>query len=88
MLVDTPSAFGTCPLAKRKAHRCVPTIFRSVAKGPFDWPRMHSQGHNAIVNSLSVNDDGVMASGGDNGNIHMWDWKTVTHRSVIVVARS
>jgi len=33
-------------------------------------------GHNCIVNSLSVNDDGVMASGGDNGNIHMWDWKT------------
>lgn len=32
-------------------------------------------GHNCIVNSLAVNADGVMASGGDAGQIHMWDWK-------------
>jgi pleiotropic regulator 1 len=33
-------------------------------------------GHNAIINSLAINNDGIMASGGDNGSIYMWDWKT------------
>ena len=33
-------------------------------------------GHNCIVNSLAINADGVMASGGDTGQIHMWDYKT------------
>lgn len=34
------------------------------------------QGHNAIVNALTVNEDGVMASGGDNGSLNFWDWKS------------
>ncbi|PIK49830.1 putative pleiotropic regulator 1 isoform X1 [Apostichopus japonicus] len=33
-------------------------------------------GHNAIINCLAVNADGVLVSGGDNGTIHLWDWKT------------
>eukprot|EP01112_Ceratiomyxa_fruticulosa_P018793 TRINITY_DN6061_c0_g1_i2.p1 TRINITY_DN6061_c0_g1~~TRINITY_DN6061_c0_g1_i2.p1 ORF type:complete len:553 (+),score=111.07 TRINITY_DN6061_c0_g1_i2:85-1659(+) len=33
-------------------------------------------GHNAIVNCLAVNQDNVMVSGGDNGTICFWDWKT------------
>lgn len=33
-------------------------------------------GHRAIVNSLSVNTDGVTVSGGDDGSMYMWDWKT------------
>ena len=33
-------------------------------------------GHNCIVHDLAINDDGVMASGGDTGNVHMWDYKT------------
>lgn len=33
-------------------------------------------GHSAIINCLAVNSDGVLVSGGDNGTIHMWDWKT------------
>ena len=38
---------------------------------------MHNiNGHNCIVHSLAVNADNVMASGGDTGNIHMWDYKT------------
>ena len=38
---------------------------------------MHNiTGHNCIVNSLAINQDGVMATGGDTGNIHMWDYKT------------
>ncbi|KAF2862802.1 WD40 repeat-like protein [Piedraia hortae CBS 480.64] len=34
------------------------------------------EGHNAIINSLSVNADNVLFSGGDNGSVGFWDWKT------------
>ena len=34
------------------------------------------EGQNAIVNSLSVNADNVMFSGGDNGTLGFWDWKS------------
>lgn len=33
-------------------------------------------GQNAIINTLSVNDENVMFSGGDNGSMSFWDWKT------------
>lgn len=33
-------------------------------------------GHNAIVNCLAVNAEGVLVSGGDNGTLHFWDWRT------------
>ncbi|CAG2178759.1 unnamed protein product, partial [Oppiella nova] len=33
-------------------------------------------GHNAIVNSLAVNSDGVLVSGADNGSMFFWDWRT------------
>merc|ERR1712037_1027169 len=33
-------------------------------------------GHNAIVNCLAVNSDGVLVSGADNGTMAFWDWKT------------
>lgn len=33
-------------------------------------------GHNAIINSLACNEDGVMVSGGDNGSMQWWDWKS------------
>lgn len=33
-------------------------------------------GHNAIVNCLAVNSDGVLVSGADNGTMHLWDWRT------------
>ncbi|KLO09600.1 WD40 repeat-like protein [Schizopora paradoxa] len=33
-------------------------------------------GHNAIINTLSVNAEGVMFSGGDNGTISVWDWNS------------
>ncbi|MED6247927.1 Pleiotropic regulator 1 [Ataeniobius toweri] len=33
-------------------------------------------GHNAIINTLAVNSDGVLVSGADNGTMHMWDWRT------------
>jgi len=31
-------------------------------------------GHNTIINTISVNPDNVMVSGGDNGSIYFWDW--------------
>ena len=34
------------------------------------------EGQNAIVNTLAVNEDDVMISGGDNGSMGFWDWKT------------
>jgi len=33
-------------------------------------------GHNAILNALAANQDGVLVSGADNGSVHFWDWKT------------
>ena len=34
------------------------------------------EGHSAIVNSVSVNSDGVLVSAADNGTMFMWDWRT------------
>uniref|UniRef100_A0A6G3MEL9 Pleiotropic regulator 1 n=1 Tax=Henneguya salminicola TaxID=69463 RepID=A0A6G3MEL9_HENSL len=34
------------------------------------------KGHNAIINALAINEDDVLVSGGDNGSLHFWDWKT------------
>ncbi|XP_076355269.1 transport and golgi organization 4 [Tachypleus tridentatus] len=34
------------------------------------------QGHNAIVNCLAMNVDNVLVSGGDNGTLFFWDWRT------------
>lgn len=33
-------------------------------------------GHNTIVNCMAVNPEGVLVSGGDNGTMHFWDWRT------------
>ncbi|GMT09304.1 hypothetical protein PFISCL1PPCAC_601, partial [Pristionchus fissidentatus] len=33
-------------------------------------------GHNAIINALACNQDGVLVSGGDNGSMRFWDWKS------------
>lgn len=33
-------------------------------------------GHNAIVNCMAVNAEGVLVSGGDNGTMYCWDWRT------------
>lgn len=34
------------------------------------------EGHNAIINTLSVSDENVLFSGADNGSMAFWDWKT------------
>jgi len=33
-------------------------------------------GHNAIVNCMAVNSDGVLMSGANNGSMYAWDWRT------------
>eukprot|EP00548_Thalassiothrix_antarctica_P017473 CAMPEP_0194182200 /NCGR_PEP_ID=MMETSP0154-20130528/22212_1 /TAXON_ID=1049557 /ORGANISM="Thalassiothrix antarctica, Strain L6-D1" /LENGTH=457 /DNA_ID=CAMNT_0038898367 /DNA_START=20 /DNA_END=1390 /DNA_ORIENTATION=- len=33
-------------------------------------------GHKAVINALAVNDDGVLASGGDDGTLRFWDYET------------
>ncbi len=30
----------------------------------------------SIVNTLALNEDGVLVSGGDNGSLWFWDWKS------------
>lgn len=34
------------------------------------------EGHNSIINTLAVNEDNVLFSGGDDGSMNFWDWKT------------
>jgi len=33
-------------------------------------------GQNSIINTLAANEDNVMFSGGDDGSVGFWDWKT------------
>jgi pleiotropic regulator 1 len=37
---------------------------------------MNFEGHDAVVNALSVNVDNVLFSGADDGSIRFWDWKS------------
>lgn len=34
------------------------------------------EGQNAVINTMSVNSENVLFSGGDNGSMSFWDWKT------------
>jgi len=33
-------------------------------------------GHKAVVNTIALSKDNVLVSGGDNGSLYFWDWKT------------
>ncbi len=33
-------------------------------------------GHKAVINTLAMNDDGVVVSGADNGSMNFWDYQT------------
>ena len=33
-------------------------------------------GHNSIINCMAVSSDNVLVTGGDNGTMYFWDWKT------------
>ncbi|KAI0738144.1 WD40 repeat-like protein [Daedaleopsis nitida] len=50
---------------------------RALAIHPTEYT-FASAGHNAIINTLSVNAEGVFFSGGDNGSLTLWDWDTGT----------
>jgi len=34
------------------------------------------QQQRAIINAMAINEDGVMATGGDNGSMYFWDWRS------------
>ncbi|XP_062184560.1 protein pleiotropic regulatory locus 1-like isoform X1 [Phragmites australis] len=46
----------------------------SLPKGEFLHNMLSQQ--KTIINSMAVNEDGVMATGGDNGSMWFWDWKS------------
>lgn len=50
------------------------TLFPPCLQGEF----MHNtlQQQKAIVNAMAINEDGVMATGGDNGSLWFWDYKS------------
>jgi len=37
---------------------------------------MNMDTHPAVINAVAVNQDGIMVSGGDNGTIQFYDWRT------------
>ncbi|XP_013601683.1 PREDICTED: protein pleiotropic regulator PRL2-like [Brassica oleracea var. oleracea] len=46
----------------------------SLPKGEFCHNMLSQQ--RAIINAVTVNEDGVMVTGGDNGSLWFWDWKS------------
>lgn len=33
-------------------------------------------GHNTIINDMTISSDNVLVSGGDDGTMRFWDWRT------------
>lgn len=53
------------------------TFFSSIPEKARDGVFLNNMsGHNTIINSLSVNEDNVLVSGGDNGSLCLWDYAT------------
>ncbi|XP_031397277.1 protein pleiotropic regulatory locus 1 [Punica granatum] len=46
----------------------------SLPRGEFLHNMLSQQ--KTIINAMAVNDEGVMATGGDNGSLWFWDWKS------------
>ncbi|MBA0830943.1 hypothetical protein Goarm_015437, partial [Gossypium armourianum] len=46
----------------------------SLPKGEFLHNMLSQQ--KTIINTMTVNEDGVMATGGDNGSLWFWDWRS------------
>lgn len=61
----TEFTFATASSAQIKQWKCPEGAFMQ-----------NFEGHNALINTLAVNEDNVLFSGGDNGSIAFWDWKT------------
>lgn len=47
--------------------------FRQMRDGKF---LQNLSSHNSVINSLAVNEDGVCASGGDDGTLHFTDYSS------------
>ncbi|KAM0729366.1 Pleiotropic regulator 1 [Formica fusca] len=68
-----------------RALTCHPSLYMFASASPDNIKQwkcpegkfiQNLSGHNAIVNCLAVNADGVLVSGADNGTMHLWDWRT------------
>ena len=86
---DLAAGKSMCTLTNhKKSVRAVvnhPTKFMMASGSPdnikqWKYPEgkfiQNLSGHNAIVNCMAVNSDGVLVSGADNGTMNFWDWKT------------
>merc|ERR1719203_327257 len=52
-----------------------PTYENTFISGAADTLKNFS-GHNAVINALAINEDGVVVSAADNGTINFWDYNT------------
>jgi pleiotropic regulator 1 len=88
-LWDLAAGKSMCTLTNhKKSVRAVvlhPTLYMFASASPDnikEWrcPEgnfiQNLSGHNTIVNCMAVNPEGVLVSGGDNGTMHFWDWRT------------
>ena len=58
-------------------HECLPAQYSVVTWGGFvDRFLKNLSGHNSVINSVTINEDGVLVSGGDDGTINFWDYET------------
>ena len=57
--------FASCSTASIKQWKC-----------PEGQLMQNFEGHNAVINTVAVNEDGVLMSGADDGSMCFWDWKT------------
>jgi len=72
----------------KKAVRCLaqPSFENAFMSGSADhikkWQAKEGRfvrnftGHKAVINAMAINDDGVVVTGGDNGTMNFWDYKT------------
>ncbi|XP_073832538.1 transport and golgi organization 4 [Musca autumnalis] len=88
-LWDLAAGKSVCTLTNhKKSVRSVvlhPTLYMFASASPDNIKQwrcpegnfvQNISGHNAIVNCMAVNPDGVLVSGGDNGTMFFWDWRT------------
>ncbi|KJH46025.1 WD domain, G-beta repeat protein [Dictyocaulus viviparus] len=88
-LWDLASGRSICTLTHhKKSVRALvlhPRLFMFASASPdnikqWKFPKgefmQNLSGHNSIVNSLVCNEDGVLVSGGDNGSMCFWDWRS------------
>ncbi|KAJ0183503.1 hypothetical protein K1T71_001479 [Dendrolimus kikuchii] len=88
-LWDLAAGKSMCTLTNhKKSVRSIvihPTIYTFASASPDNIKQwkcpegkfiQNLSGHNAIVNCMAVNPEGVLVSGGDNGTMYFWDWRT------------